>query len=113
MRERAPIERVVADLAGSAALPRQNGELVFQAPWEGRVFGLAVALHDRQAYAWDEFRDRLIEEIGRAEADGEPSSYYQRWLASFERLLLEKGLLDRAELEARAAAIASGAEDDH
>jgi nitrile hydratase accessory protein len=113
MSERGPIERVVADLPGPAALPRQNGELVFQAPWEGRVFGLAVALHDRQAYAWDEFRDRLIAEIGRAEADGEPSSYYERWLASFERLLLEKGLLERAELEARAAAIASGAEDDH
>ena len=47
----------------AAAPPRQNGELVFQAPWESRVFGLAAALRDRGLFAWDEFRVCLIAEI--------------------------------------------------
>jgi nitrile hydratase accessory protein len=110
MSELSTTERAVADLP---SLPRKNGELVFEAPWEGRIFGLAVALHDREVYPWEEFRGRLIEEIGRADAAGEASSYYERWLASFERLLLERGLVSRDDLEARTAAIASGAEDDH
>ena len=38
-------------LDGTAALPRKNGELVFQALWEGRVFGIAVALSDQRRYA--------------------------------------------------------------
>ena len=48
---------------GVAALPRKNGELVFAAPGEGRVFGMAVALSDCRVYAWDDFRAALIAEI--------------------------------------------------
>src|SRR5436305_11210035 len=100
-------EGVAADLPAEAALPRQNGELMFAAPWEGRAFGMAVALHDDAAYPWDEFRDRLIAEIARAEAAGEGSSYYERWLAAFERLLTERGLVSLGELDARTAEIAA------
>jgi nitrile hydratase accessory protein len=72
------------------------------------VFGLAVALHERGLYTWAEFRDRLIAEIARADCAGDPSSYYERWLAAFERLLLDKGLLARADLDARTTEYASG-----
>ena len=34
------------DSAGPAAPPRDNGELVFAAPWESRAFGLALALNE-------------------------------------------------------------------
>jgi nitrile hydratase accessory protein len=97
---------------GAAALPRKNGELVFAAPWEGRVFGMAVALHDRDLYAWDDFRDQLIAEITAAEARGEAAGYYERWLASFETLLVGRGVITRAELDARTAEYASGERDD-
>ncbi len=100
-------ERAAASLDGPATLPRANGELVFTAPWEGRAFGMAVALHEQAAYGWDDFRDRLIAEIARAEAEGHPSSYYERWLAAFERLVLEAGLVDPAELAARTAELAA------
>src|SRR5581483_11355715 len=56
--------RDVADMGGSAAMPRKNGELVFAAPWEGRAFGLAVALSDQGLYNWEEFRQSLITQIG-------------------------------------------------
>jgi nitrile hydratase accessory protein len=105
------VNNAVAALDGTAALPRKNGELVFDAPWEGRVFGLAVSLSERNHYVWDEFRDQLIAEIGQAEAQGDPSTYYERWLASFERLLLQKGLVSQDELDARTAEYESGARE--
>ena len=46
-----------------AAPPRANGELVFAAPWESRVFGLAAALRERGLFSWDEFRAELIAAI--------------------------------------------------
>src|SRR5262249_16321508 len=58
--------RLVANMEGAIAVPRKNGELVFEAPWEGRVFGMAVALYDQRHYAWEEFQRSLIDEIGRA-----------------------------------------------
>jgi nitrile hydratase accessory protein len=107
-------EQVTASLTGPAALPRQNGELVFAAPWEGRVFGMALALHEQQAYAWDEFRDRLLAELAQAGGADDPAAYYERWLASLERLLVEKGLVTPAEVAARAAELAARSpEDDH
>src|SRR5438105_8734762 len=95
-----PDERI-AIMEGDEALPRKNGELVFAAPWEGRAFGMAVALNDRHAYSWDEFRDRLITQIAAAEAAGDSSAYYERWLASFESLVIARGLLSREAIEAR------------
>jgi nitrile hydratase accessory protein len=91
-------ERVV-DMEGSVALPRRNGELVFDAPWESRAFGLAVALHERGAFEWPEFQSRLAEAVAHS-GDG---PYYRSWVAALERLLLDKGLLERGQLEARAA----------
>jgi nitrile hydratase accessory protein len=107
------LERQIGAMDGAAALPRKNGELVFAAPWEGRAFGMAVALHEQQVYGWDDFRALLIAEIATAEAAGATSGYYERWLASLETLLLERRLVTREELDARTAEYASGARDDH
>src|SRR3989442_15007083 len=87
----------VANMEGAEALPRKNGELVFDALWEGRVFGMAVALNDGGLYPWRDFRDQLVERIGEADADNDPSTYYQRFLAAFERLALAKRLVTRDE----------------
>jgi nitrile hydratase accessory protein len=109
-----PDERI-GEMDGPAALPRSNGELVFEAPWEGRVFGLAVALSDRRVYDWDEFRSRLVEEIAHADACGAESTYYERWLGAFEKLLVARGLLTPAELDVRTEEYATGerTDEDH
>jgi nitrile hydratase accessory protein len=119
------LDRRISKMTGEAALPRSNGELVFDSPWESRAFGIAVALHGDRRFDWEEFRGDLIEEITRAESEVGPyagtgaessgASYYERWLASLERVLVTRGLLNRPELEARAAEYASGArsDDDH
>lgn len=94
------------------ALPRSNGELVFAAPWEGRAFGIAVALNESGMYEWGDFQRRLAEEIAGSPPDEDGTSYYESWLASLERLLLECEMVTRGELDARTAAYESGELDD-
>lgn len=89
---------------GSAAPPRSNGELVFNAPWESRVFGVAAALRERGLFDWDEFREYLCAEIAAWEGDHPPDDafrYYAHFQAALERLIARKGACSAAELEAR------------
>ena len=98
-------------------LPRRNGELVFTAPWQARAFGVAVALCEQKGIGWEAFRSRLIEEIGAWErehgAEAPGWDYYERWLASLDRLVLELGIVDGAEVEARMQRIAHADRHDH
>ena len=107
-----PPDRQISAMEGDTALPRRNGELVFEAPWEGRAFGIAVALNESGLYRWPEFQSRLASKTAGAERGGEASTYYERWLASLERLLVEKDLLTPEELEIRTLEYASGQRDD-
>jgi len=92
------------DIEGPAAPPRKNGELVFDAPWESRAFGMTVALQARGLFAWDDFRAILIEEIATWEREAARSwSYYACWLAALERLLVKQRLCGRAEIDEREA----------
>lgn len=100
-------------MAGAIELPRKNGELVFETPWEARVFGIAVALNESGAYAWQDFSAGLAAEIARAEEAGAGSSYYERWMQALEKLAVEKGLVSPGELEARAAECALHEDHDH
>jgi len=94
----------IAEMNGAVALPRKSGELVFHDPWERQVFALAVALCEQGLYQWDEFRDRLIAEIaaepteGTEDARSSPPSYYEHWLAAFEKLVIEKGICTPEQL---------------
>jgi nitrile hydratase accessory protein len=89
------------------APPTANGEVVFDAPWQGRVFGMARLLAEEGHYSWDEFRAHLIEKIGdwdRSATAQDPRQdyrYYDHFLAAFQALLAEKGLLDEALVDAR------------
>jgi nitrile hydratase accessory protein len=106
------VDRVVALMQGGAALPRKNGELVFDEPWQGRVFGMAVALHEDGCYEWEEFRQALIAHVAAAEARGGLFVYYEVWLATFEDLLAAKGLVTREELEETTYQFEFGERDD-
>lgn len=89
---------------GPAAPPMANGELVFDEPWQGRVFGMAHTLCDGGLFTWDEFRDALIDEIKAWECSNVPGTeyrYYERFLAAFEAILSEKGICDSPLLEDR------------
>ncbi len=99
----------VLDADGPTAPPRRNGELVFETPWESRLFGLTLSLYRAGLFEWEEFRQLLIAEIQAWEqqhTETEPWSYYTCWQRSFERLLVTKGVCKAAELDARTAAFA-------
>ena len=103
----------IANMEGLLAIPRQNGEPLFEAPWEARAFSLAVALNERDVYPWRAFSHGLAAEIAAAERQGIDSSYYERWLASLEKLVTAAGLVTPDELQRRREEYASGARSDH
>jgi nitrile hydratase accessory protein len=107
------IDERIAKMDEQIALPRKNGELVFEAPWEARAFGLAVALNTSGLYPWRDFSQGLATEIATAEQKGTSSSYYERWLASLEKLVIARGLTTREELDVWTAKQALNEHDDH
>jgi nitrile hydratase accessory protein len=95
------------------ALPRKNGELVFEAPWEARAFGLAVALNEAGVYPWRDFSQALAAETAALEQQGAPASYYERWLETLEKLAIAQGLVTLDELDARTSEYALNAHAEH
>ena len=68
---------------------------VFREPWEAQAFAMALALHERGVFTWNEWADTLSAEIKRAQAAGDPDTgetYYRHWLAALERLIAVKGV---------------------
>lgn len=99
-----------SSLMGSdEAPPRDNGQLSFKRSWEQVAFALAIALSKKGYYEWEDFRQTLIATIGEWEAAhdlNDPTwNYYQRWYAVLEKLALESGVVDQAELDEKLAAI--------
>ena len=72
------------------------------ADWERRTHALVGVLREKRLINTDELR-RGIESIPAQEY--ESLSYYERWSASLETLLVEKGVLTAEEIESRAEAL--------
>lgn len=108
------LDSALAELPQQAAVPRRNGEPAFDAPWQSRAFGMVATLHEDGVFPWSAFKDLLIEEIGQAAArDDRPArSYYDHWVAAFERLLVEQRILTSATIAARADEFLSGERRD-
>jgi nitrile hydratase len=84
---------------GFGPVEREPDEPVFHQPWERTTFGVASAVFARRLYRTDVFR-YAIERMDPAHYLG--SSYYEHWLTAVATLLVERGVIDRAELERRA-----------
>ena len=122
----------VPERQAGAALPRDAGEPVFAEPWQAHAFAMVMALYQDGHYSWAEWDDYLgyhiqapghfgpAEESAGAvatapeganfsafleacERDG--GRFYHLWLAAAEQLLDERGLVPKAELEGRIAAL--------
>ena len=104
-------------LTEALAPPMANGEVLFEAPWQGRAFGMARTLAEAGVFTWDEFRAHLIRVIGdwdRQAENADPYEYYHHFLAALEAVLAEKGTLDAGSLGERVAAFAERPHDhDH
>ena len=78
-------------------VPDRN-EPVFHTQWERRMYGLVMLVMRPADINLDEFR-HTIERI--PPGCYLTSSYYERWLAAAESILVERGLVTRAELLAK------------
>lgn len=89
----------VHDLGGSRPLGSievEPNEPPFKADWERRVFGMTATVMAHEHANESEFRHA----IERMDPDWYlGSSYYEHWLTGLATLLVEKGLVDREELE--------------
>src|SRR3954468_10317424 len=76
-------------------IPRDEDGPLCREPWEAHAFAMALALHDRGLFTWNEWAAALAEEIKRAQAAGDPDTgetYYRHWLATLEKLVAQKGV---------------------
>ena len=83
---------------GFGPVAREENEPVFHADWERRTYGLVALAMRAMQINTDEFR-HAIERIPPARYLA--SSYYERWLAAAETLLVERGIVTREELLAK------------
>jgi nitrile hydratase accessory protein len=92
--ELATVDRALGD---QAPLPRDNGELVFEEPWQGRALGMGVVVLERTEASWSDFRRHLAAAIAAhpdTEAESAATAYYTCWLDALEALLRERGVID-------------------
>ena len=99
MRNRPALDQeTVGALEG---IPSSERDPVFSEPWEAEAFAIALALHQRGVFTWDEWAVTLGSEIKRAQAKGDPdlgTTYYRHWLAALERLVQQKGITNAETL---------------
>lgn len=103
----------LADLPSELDIPIGADGPVFDAPWQARAFGTVVALHrTRGDFDWSRFQAALIDEIQAEDTGVDPDhledTYYDQWLRAAERLLVERGIIDKDEFENRATEFAAG-----
>ena len=92
------------DMGGLPAGPVEKSEHDY-ALWEKRIDAMLVTLiQDKRLMRVDELR-RGIESLAPDVYDR--LSYYERWIASIAKVLVEKGVFSQAELDARIARIAA------
>jgi nitrile hydratase accessory protein len=105
LAERKAIERLLAGLPEAGAVPRKEGELSFEAPWEIRALGMAVAAHEEGHFPWPEFQHQLVTAIKEWEAAPADErgewTYYRYFVRALERLAEERGLADTTEIDRR------------
>jgi hypothetical protein len=89
----------VHDMGGSPGGPVDMGQHEIE-DWERLADAINGALGAKGLQSTDELR-RAIESL----EDYRDLSYYERWVAATEKLLVEKGVLSSNEIDERAAEI--------
>jgi nitrile hydratase subunit beta len=80
---------------GMGPIEREENEPVFHEPWEGRVFALNVLAPAGKSNI--DYRRHGIELL--PPADYVRMSYYEKWLARLEYVLVDRGVVTREEID--------------
>ena len=96
---------------GSGAPPRANGELIFDAPWQSRLFGLTEALVEDDTFSWADFQAALIAQVGERDLagldTGEPDVYWKCWLDGLATVAESVALVEPVGWSARCVELAA------
>ena len=93
------------DMPPLPELAFDDDTLVFREPWEAESFALAVQLHERGLFTWQEWTETVGEEIEAAQAAGDPdlgNTYFAHWTRALARIVAAKGALSTQEIDRRA-----------
>ncbi len=91
---------------GFGAIAREVDEPVFHADWERRVFALDLLV---EAFIEGANIDAFRHAVERLEpATYLTASYYEKWALALESLLVEGGVVTRAEIAQRIVALEEG-----
>ena len=83
-------------VSGFGPVVPEPNEPVFHAEWERRTFALTVAMS--RPGGWNIDMSRFARE-DRPPEDYLSKSYFELWLSGLERLMIERGLVSREEIE--------------
>lgn len=95
----------IADMGGMDGFGPINPEAnepVFHEAWEKRCFAMFLTSAAAIGYGVDEFRHGM-ETLSPLHYLS--SSYYEHWLASYEKLFIERGIFTADEFNARIASL--------
>jgi nitrile hydratase len=94
----------IGGMDGFGPVRAQSNEPAFHEPWEGRVWAMTMSGSGTGSQTFDAARHQWesIEPIQYLQ-----SSYYERLLLAYERLLIRAGTLSKAEVEAKALEFAT------
>ena len=84
--------------------PMANGEVVFEEPWQGRIFAMAILLHEKGLFSWPEFQAELIAVISvwdNTESSESNYQYYEHFSEALKNLLNKKDIVGSGEISDR------------
>ena len=90
----------IGGVKGLGPVEIERDEPVFHSEWERRVFGMTMATLGKGYFGVEHFRSG-IEQIPILSYM--KSSYYERWVATLERNLINAGVVTEDEIDGRAA----------
>ena len=92
--------REVIDTARAAIPGVCEGEPLFHAPWQARIFALIVALVKKNHFPWKTFQEQLVaaikqnnDGVNQQSAQHVEQDYFDSWLAAAEETLKINGFL--------------------
>ncbi len=100
----------VGGMHGLGAVSVDPKEPPFYQPWEGRMHGIAVTCQVTGVNTTPEQRTTIENMPAQLYLE---TSYYEKWLYAYEKLLNDKGIVTTAELDRRVAEQAASAMPSH
>jgi len=73
--------------------PTENGQPVFDSPWQAKTFAMAVKLNESGVFTWTEWADELSAHIRAFEKHNNIKNnddYYELWQTALESLVSRK-----------------------